>query len=252
VIDVLKFGFEVEKMMRAFLVFMFAAFSCAQGAFAASQKEVDDMIENVHWLGHDAFRVDGPKALYFDPWKLSKGAKKADIIFVSHEHFDHCSPDDIRRISTEDTVIVCDKGSSRKLGKEIACKEIKAVSAGDAFDVDGIRVEAVPAYNVNKEFHPKSKGMVGYIVTVGGVRLYHAGDTDFIPEMKTIQCDIALLPVSGIYVMTADEAAGAALAIKPKLAVPMHYGDVAGSPDDAREFQDLLKGKVEVKILQKE
>lgn len=212
------------------------------------------MLENLHWLGHAGFRLDGPKTIYFDPYKIPANSKKADIIFISHEHFDHFSPDDISFISTKDTVIVSDKASAERLSakSKIICKGIKAVSPGDKIEIDGINVEVMPAYNTNKEFHTRQSQKVGYIVTIGEVKIYHAGDTDFIPEMKDIKCDIALLPVSGTYVMTADEAAQAAVAIKPKIAIPMHYGDIVGSESDAQRFRDLLEGKVEVKILKKE
>ncbi len=207
------------------------------------------MIENVHWLGHASFRIDGPKTIYFDPWKLPGSSKKADIIFVSHDHFDHLSLDDIKRISTQDTVIVCDGASAVKVRRAVGCKEVRAVSPGDSIDLGGVAVEAVAAYNTNKPFHTKASHKVGYIVTIEGKRFYHAGDTDFIPEMKGYGCDAAFLPVSGTYVMTAEEAAEAALAMKPKVAIPMHYGEVAGSSADAKRFHDLLKGKVEVKVL---
>ena len=224
----------------------------AMTVFAASQEEVDRMVENLHWLGHDSFRVDGAKTIYFDPWKLSKGAKMADMIFVTHEHFDHLSIDDIKRIATKDTTIVCDRESGKKIGSKAACKELKVVSPGDRLDIDGIGAEATASYNTNKEFHTKASKKVGYIVTIEGLRICHAGDTDFIPEMKDYRCDMALLPVSGTYVMTADEAAEAAASINPKIAVPMHYGDIVGSASDAKAFQDLLKGKIEVKVLKSE
>lgn len=210
------------------------------------------MLENLHWLGHASFRLDGPKTVYFDPYKIPDNSKKADIIFISHEHFDHFSVDDISSISTKDTVIVSDKVSAAQLGTKAVYKEIKALSPGDKIEVSGVNVEAVPAYNMDKEFHTKQSQKVGYVVTVEGVRIYHAGDTDFIPQMKNIKCDIALLPVSGTYVMTKDEAAQAAMAIKPKIAIPMHYGEIVGSDSDARRFADLLKGQIEVKILKKE
>ena len=123
---------------------------------------------------------------------------------------------------------------------------------GDRLSVKGLEVEAVPAYNLNKDFHPKDAGMLGFVVNIGGVRLYHAGDTDFIPEMKGIKTDVALLPVSGTYVMTADEAVEAALTIKPKVAIPMHYGAIVGDKNDAEHFRDQLAGRIEVVILEKE
>ena len=190
--------------------------------------------------------------IYFDPWKLPKGAKKADIIFISHEHFDHLSDKDIAMISSPDTVIVtCQAGAKRLESLGIKCKEVKALYPGDSLDLEGIKIKAAASYNVNKEFHTKESGKLGFIVTMDGLSVYHAGDTDRIPEMDGLKCDVALLPVSGTYTMTADEAAGAALAIRPKVAVPMHYGEIVGQSSDARRFENALKGKVEVKILRK-
>jgi len=211
------------------------------------------MLENLHWLGHASFRWDGAKVVYFDPWKISQDSKKADLIFITHEHFDHYSLNDIKLISTKDTVIVTDETVSKKLqGAKVICKEIKSLLPGDNIEISGIEISAVASYNIDKQFHIKNSHKLGFIVTVDGVKIYHAGDTDTIPEMKNYLCDIALLPISGTYVMTADEAAQVALTIKPKVAIPIHYGDTVGSISDAKRFQELLKGKLEVKILKKE
>ncbi len=211
------------------------------------------MDDNLHWLGHSSFRLDGSKTVYFDPWKLPKGSKKADIILISHEHFDHFSLEDIKLITSKDTVIVSDKTVGKQLrDKNVDCKEVKLLSPGEDIDISGTKISAVASYNVNKEFHPRNSGKLGFIVLADKVRIYHAGDTDKIPEMQKYICDIALLPVSGTYVMTADEAAQAAKLIKPKLAIPMHYGEIVGKDSDARRFKDLLKGEIEVKILKKE
>ncbi len=228
-------------------VFLFSAASAA-----IDEEGVDNMLKDLHWLGHSSFRLDGPRTVYFDPLKLPAGSRKADIIFISHEHFDHCSLDDIRLITAQDTVIVCDKSAFKGLKGALKCKDIKAVSAGDKLDVEGISAEVVPSYNIGKKYHPKGAGYVGYIVTVNGVRFYHAGDTDMIPEMKDIRCDIALLPVGGTYTMDAEEASEAALLIKPKAAIPMHYGDIVGTIDDAARFTGLLKGKIEARIMDRE
>lgn len=206
------------------------------------------MVENIHWLGHDSFRIDGKATIYIDPWNLSAGAPKADLILITHDHFDHCSPDDVAKISKEGTVIVTIAAAARQLKGDV-----RVVKAGDRLTVGDTTIEVVPAYNVNKSFHPPSAGHVGFVFTVGDKRIYHAGDTDVIPEMDRIQADIALLPVSGKYVMTADEAVQAAQKLKPKVAIPMHYGaGVAGSIKDAQRFRDRLQGKVEVVILPQE
>ena len=201
------------------------------------------MAENIFWLGHDSFRLKGEKVVYVDPWKLAPGAEKADVILVTHDHYDHFSKDDIAKISKADTVVAGPPSVTAQLkGNTIAVKP------GDKFSAVGVAIEVVPAYNSNKRFHPKSAAHVGYIVTLGGKRVYHAGDTDHIPEMAQLKVDIALLPVSGTYVMTAAEAAAAANALKPALAIPMHYDDpdVVGTRADAEEFKRLAKVPVEI------
>jgi L-ascorbate metabolism protein UlaG (beta-lactamase superfamily) len=204
------------------------------------------MIENIHWLGHDTFKIVGEKVIYTDPFKVKK-KDEADIVLITHEHYDHCSPDDLKLVQGPNTVIVTTADCAKKLkGK------IKTVRPGDKITVEGIQIEAVPSYNTNKQFHPKANGWVGYIFVVKGQRIYIAGDTDYIPEMKNFKVDIALLPVSGTYVMTAEEAVKAALDLKPKIAVPMHYGSIVGSDADARKFAEGLKGKTEVVLLREE
>jgi L-ascorbate metabolism protein UlaG (beta-lactamase superfamily) len=204
------------------------------------------VVKDIHWLGHDTFKIAGETVIYTDPFKIKK-KDNADIILITHEHRDHCSPEDVKLIQGPDTVIVTPAACAGKVtGK------VKIVKPGDKIAVGGVEIEAVPSYNTNKQFHPKSNGWVGYIFTVNGQRIYLAGDTDHIPEMKDFRADIALLPVSGTYVMTAEEAVKAALDIKPKLAIPMHYGSIVGSKDDAERFAEGLKGKIEVAILQEE
>ena len=192
--------------------------------------EEKNMIDNIHWLGHDSFRIDGDKTIYIDPWKLTGGVK-ADIILITHEHYDHCSPTDIAALQTESTEIICTKECLEKLSGSL-----HSAVPGSKYKFDNVEIEAVPAYNTNKKFHPQGSKHVGYIIKMNGVRIYHAGDTDFIPEMSKIKCDIALLPVSGTYVMTAKEAVQAAEVIKPRVAIPMHWGDIIGGREDAEYF----------------
>ena len=206
---------------------------------------IEEMAQKMVWLGHDGFRIDADETIYFDPYDISPGPK-ADLILICHEHFDHCSPDDVSKIQGSGTVIITDKTSAEKL-----TGDVRIIAPGEFMSLGEVKIEAVPSYNRDKDFHPKQKAWLGFIVEVDGVRIYHAGDTDFIPEMKAFKVDIALLPVSGTYVMTADQAVEAALAIQPKLAIPMHYGAIVGDDRDALAFEEALKGKIDVLILPK-
>jgi len=204
------------------------------------------MLENIHWLGHASFRIEGEQVIYIDPWKVKDG-EKADLILITHSHHDHCSPEDVAKIRKDGTKIVTVADCESKLSGEV-----RVVAPGDRVTVHGIPIEAVPAYNIGKSFHPKANGWVGFVVTVDGTRIYHAGDTDRIPEMDHVEADIALLPIGGTYTMTASEAAEASIAIGPKTAIPMHWGDIVGSKRDAKRFRELCAGKVDVEILKAE
>ena len=203
-----------------------------------------EILENIFWLGHDGFMIkaDG-KIVTIDPYQVET-VEPADILLITHAHYDHCSPKDIEKLQKDSTVIVTEPESAGQLSGDI-----RVMKPGEALAVAGTKIEAVAAYNTNKTFHPKQKNWLGFVVTLGGSRIYHAGDTDLIDEMEGLNVDIALLPVSGTYVMTAQEAVEAAKRIKPKIAIPMHYDSLVGSEADAHAFAKGLEGICEVRLI---
>ncbi len=203
------------------------------------------------WLGQDGFLIRNGKTIIIDPFKVQSKTEKADLLLISHEHFDHLSTDDIKKVTSDRTVLVASTSCKEGLSK-MKFKDSRFLRPREKVNLEGVMIEAVPAYNVNKfrepgkPFHPREDAKLGFLIQIGGVRVYHAGDTDFIPEMKGLITDLALLPVSGTYVMTAQEAASAAEAIKPKLAIPMHFGAIVGSEKDALEFKRLASCDVQI------
>jgi len=202
---------------------------------------MNELLEGITWLGHASFKIKAPEGvIYIDPWKL-RSAEPADLILITHEHYDHFSAEDVQKIRKPDTTIITTASVAAQLKGDV-----KTVKAGDTLTVKGVKIEVVPAYNPAKQFHPKQAGGVGYIITAGGRRIYHAGDTDAIPEMNQVKADVVLLPVGGKYTMTAAEAAKVANAIKPAVAVPMHWGDIVGSRADAEAFRAQCQVPVEI------
>ncbi len=196
-----------------------------------------EFVNRIHWLGHASIRIDAEKVIYIDPWKIS-GGKKADLILITHDHYDHCSSEDVKKLEKKDTVIVTINACASQIKGNV-----KVIKPGDTIEpIKGIKVHAVPSYNKTKQFHPKNKGYVGYVIEVEGVKVYHAGDTDFIDEMRSLKVDIALLPVGGTYTMNWKEAVEAVKSFNPKVAIPIHWGDIVGSEEDAKNFCNSLKG----------
>ncbi|MDZ7814823.1 MAG: MBL fold metallo-hydrolase [Planctomycetota bacterium] len=196
----------------------------------------------IEHLGHASFRLTGSHTVYFDPYKLKGKQEPADIVFVTHSHFDHLSPQDLSQICTSSTVVFATPDCEEELKSLPEDIEFRPVEPGKSYEYAGIKIRTVRAYNTNKKYHPRENDWVGYVIEMDGESFYHPGDTDIIPEMEGIEPDYAFLPVSGTYVMTAEEAAEAYKMIRPKKGVfPMHYGVVAGSKEDAEKFLKLVK-----------
>ncbi len=190
------------------------------------------MAVKLTWLGHASFRLEGKATVYIDPWKLGK-EPAADLILVSHPHYDHLSADDIKKLSRDDTEIVATQDTFAEL-----CGSGHEIAPGKTLTVKGVEVAGVRAYNPNKQYHPRANGWVGFVVELDGKRIYYAGDTDVIDEMKDVaDIDLALVPVGGTYTMTADEAVEAIGMIGPAKALPYHWGDIVGSRADAEAFR---------------
>ena len=190
------------------------------------------MAVEIKWISHASFRIESDReVLYIDPWKLPESPKDADIVFVSHSHHDHCSPEDVEKVVKDGTVVVAP-------GETVsALQGAEVIELGDQITVKSITIEAVAAYNIGKKFHPKANRWCGAVVSIGGKRIYYAGDTDLIPEMTDLSdIDVALLPVGGTYTLDAEEASKACKQIGCRAAIPYHWGDIVGSSSDAAAF----------------
>lgn len=208
------------------------------------------MLENIRVLCHSSIKIEKEKIIYIDPFKIEENYLDADIIFITHDHYDHYSKEDIEKIKKENTVIVIPKEMLDKVEEDGFRKEnIVAVEPNETYKIGEILVKTVRAYNKTKQFHPKENNWVGYIIEIQGVSYYIAGDTDFLEENKNIKCNVAFVPVGGTYTMNVTEAAEFVNTIKPEFAVPTHYGTIVGSKEDGEEFVKLLEPEIKGRIL---
>ena len=200
----------------------------------------------INWLGHAGFQIKSQITIYIDPFKI-KISESADAILITHEHFDHCSLEDIQKIIKPDTVVFGPADIQSKLAKISREIKFQVILPGDAVAFKDIKIRAYPAYNINKQFHPKGNHWLGYLIDINGVRIYHAGDSDAIPEMKELKnLDLFMVPIGGTYTMNIKESAQLCNSIMPKIAIPMHYGSVIGTNDDALNFKKLCKCSVQI------
>ncbi|MBO4311208.1 MAG: MBL fold metallo-hydrolase [Lachnospiraceae bacterium] len=209
------------------------------------------MIENIDVFIQNSIRINsGIGIVYVDPFKMEKDWNDADFILITHDHYDHFSPNDIARVKKEGTVLVVPEKMLSKAQKESGIENIETVKPGTYHEIGDLELETIPSYNVMKPFHPKMAGWVGYILKIDGKRIFIAGDTDATKEAKEVKCDIALVPIGGTYTMDAKKAAELVNEIRPDVAIPTHYGSIVGSMNDAKIFAGNVKDtiKVEIKI----
>lgn len=210
------------------------------------------MLEKIQVLCHSSIRFDKEKIIYFDPFKIEKNYNDANYIFITHDHYDHYSEEDIDKVIKEDTILIAPEGLLEKMQKHgYKNNNIITVKPNNQYSEKGIKFETMPAYNINKQFHPKENEWVGYVLELNNINYYIAGDTDITEENRKVKCDVAFVPVGGTYTMDYKEAAQLINEIKPKFAVPIHYGSVVGTKQDAENFIKMLLPIIEGKILLK-
>ena len=214
----------------------------------------------LRWLGHSGFFIRNSKIIYIDPYNIKENYPKADLILLTHSHYDHCSVADLKKIIRDGTKILAPADCQSKITRFDVPIKMEIAEQGKELNHEGVKISVLPAYNTDKPFHSKEEFWVGYLIKIDDVLIYHAGDTDIIPEMQKLtghkkldKSFIALLPVGGRFTMSAEEASEAAKLIKPTLAIPMHYGSIVGSEEDAKEFCELCKENgIKAMILEKD
>ncbi len=208
------------------------------------------MLEGIEVLYHSSIKFNKKEVIYFDPFKIEKKYNDADVIFITHEHYDHYSEEDIDKVLKKDTIIVAPKDLiTRLLEKGFKRENIITVQPNKNYTVKGIQFQTIPAYNIGKQFHPKENNWVGYLIEIMGIMYYIAGDTDITEENRKVKCDVALVPVGGTYTMNYKEAATLINEIRPKIAVPTHYGSIVGLKEDGISFSELVNPETKVEIL---
>ena len=210
------------------------------------------MVENIEVNTQNSIRIESRVGtIYVDPLEIGGDVHDADYILITHDHYDHFSPEDIRKVAKADSILVVPEKMADK-AQEVAGNvgKIETVKPGVYRELNGLEFETVPAYNLLKPFHPKSAEWVGYVLRIDGQRIYIAGDTDATKEAKAVKCEIALVPIGGTYTMDAKKAAELVNAIRPNVAVPVHYGSIVGKTSDGDVFAQNVKDpiKVEFKI----
>ena len=210
---------------------------------------INEVTKNIEVLTHSSIRIHSMYGtIYVDPFQVKEAFNDAAFIFITHNHYDHYSPEDIRKVIGKDTVFIVPEKMKKAVTADFGKWEVTAVLPGETYAVKDIPFETVAAYNNIKPFHPKKNGWCGYVLTVDGNRVYIAGDTDTTKEAKAVKCDIALVPIGDTFTMDAQKASELINHIKPKVAIPIHYGTVAGKPEDGEVFRRLVDPEINIDI----
>ncbi|MCH3986458.1 MAG: MBL fold metallo-hydrolase [Lachnospiraceae bacterium] len=214
----------------------------------AETEDIERIASHIQVNTQSSIRIEADgKVLYSDPFKIPKAVNDADVIFLTHDHYDHFSPEDIRKVMKAESVFVAPEKMAGQVSKFVSSDDrMIRVLPGMKTDVAGIPVETVPAFNLAKPFHPKKNGWTGYVVTVDGVRIYLAGDTDATKEAAAVRCDIAMVPIGGTFTMDARQAAKLVNEIRPWVAIPIHYGSIVGRREDADVFRKYVEPEIKI------
>ena len=209
------------------------------------------MLKNIEWLGHSTIKINNEnQVIYIDPYNIKQDYNDADIIFITHSHYDHFSEEDINKVKKENTnIIITEDIFQKTLNLGFKESNIMIVKPNENYQIDNIKFDTISSYNVNKKFHPKENSWIGYIIEINEVKYYIAGDTDITDENKKVKCDVAFLPVGGTYTMDFEEAANLANIIVPKVVVPIHYGLIVGTDEDAVNFKQRVKETIKCEIM---
>ncbi len=209
-----------------------------------------DIADNIEVFTQSSIRIRADiGTIYIDPFQMNEEPHDADFILITHEHYDHYSPEDIGKVAGDSTVFVIPENMKKKVGEvSELMKKTETVKPGSSYEIDGLEFETVPAYNIIKPYHPKLSAWVGYVLKLGGKRIYIAGDTDATKEARAVSCDIALVPIGGTYTMDAVKGAELVNELSPELAIPTHYGSIVGSKEDEDVFAENVKEPVKTEF----
>ena len=209
------------------------------------------MLENIEVFRQNSIKIKKDKTVYFDPYKIEEEYHDADIVFITHNHYDHFDKDSIINVMNDNTYIVVPNSLKDEVVELFKEDKVTTVSPLMEYLVNDVSFKTIPAYNINKQFHPKGNNWVGYVVKLGGYVYYVMGDTDSIEEAKSVKCDVLFIPIGGTYTMDYNEASELTNIIKPKVAIPVHYGSIVGSLSDGNNFisnlDEDIKGEIFIK-----